>query len=171
MLDKTQLKIRKDAFIQVANIISAMQSYHFYKAVSTDQTRIKDAAVTLDLAVSIKTGIPLPSGRWGTPIALALEINDYISAEYLIDNAERLSLTTKTVSSNLGGANAWDLKNEYLFSQLTNEQEPLPKDVIQPEYYYRQYLKMFNMHALANKRLESKLAITEEDKNIFKLLP
>jgi hypothetical protein len=107
----TQLKIRKDAYLNAANLVRFMEDYGMEKE--------EEARKLLDLFASISDGLPLPSGRWGNAIALALEINNYVAAEYLINNAEELGLETNTVVSELGFKNPWGLREEYLFSQLT----------------------------------------------------
>ena len=108
-----QLKIRKSAFIDSAELVSHMNTY----AYSMNENDRK----LVDFLAEHSEGLPLPSGRWGNAIALALEVNNYIAAEYLIENAERLKLDTNTVVSELGGVNPWSLKDEYLYSQLTFE--------------------------------------------------
>ena len=78
------MKIRKSAFIKAATLVTYMNKYSYYM----DEKDRKN----LDVFARISEGLPLPSGRWGNAIALALEINNYVAAEYLIDNADRLEL-------------------------------------------------------------------------------
>ncbi len=154
-----QLKNQKYAFIDAAHIVNYMNKYSRYMG-ELDRT-------ILDFFIKCSSGLPLPSGRWGNAIALALEINDYIVAEYLINNSERLMLDTDTVVSELGGKNAWSLKDEYLFSQLTYEEEILPIREGETEEDYKKYVDYMNRIKLANERLEAKLSITSEDKKLL----
>lgn len=155
----TQLKIMRSAFITAANLVNYMNNYKYYM----DEKDRK----TLDVFTQISDGLPLPSGRWGNAIALALEVNNYIAAEYLIDNSDRLGLDTNTVVSELGGKNPWNLKDEYLFSQLTYEEDILPIRNGQTEENYKAYVNSITRNKLANKRLEEKLSIASKDKKIL----
>lgn len=152
-----QLKIRKSAFIDSVDLVSHMNKY----AYSMDEKERN----LVDFLAKYSEGLPLPSGRRGNAIALALEVNNYVAAEYLIENAERLNLDTNTVVSELGGANRWSLKDEYLYSQLTFDDSV---DVIRDkkERAYQQYVEFFDNNKEANKRLEKRLSVTDEDKKV-----
>ena len=152
----TQLKQRQSAFINAANLVTYMKKYSYYM----DEENKK----YLDFFTMFSEGLPLPSGRWGNAIALALEINNYVVAEYLIENADRLELDTNTVVSEFGGKNAWSLKDEYLYSQLTYEEEIMPIREGQTKENYQEYVDSITRNKLANERLEEKLSITSEDK-------
>lgn len=154
-----QLKIRRSAFIKAANLVTYMNNYRY----NMDEKDRK----TLDVFTQISDGLPLPSGRWGNAIALALEVNNYVAAEYLIDNSDRLELDTNTVVSELGGKNAWSLKDEYLFSQLTYEEVIMPISEGQTKDNYQEYVDSIIRNKFANERLEEKLSITSEDKKIL----
>ena len=154
-----QLKIRRSAFINAANLVTYMNKYRYYM----DEKDRK----TIDFFTLISEGLPLPSGRWGNAIALALEVNNYVAAEYLIENAHRLELDTNTVVSELGGKNPWSLKDEYLYSQLTYEEEIMPIREGQTKENYQEYVDSITRNKLANERLEEKLSITSEDKKIL----
>lgn len=154
-----QLKIRRSAFINAANLVTYMNKYRYYM----DE---KDRE-TLDIFTHISEGLPLPSGRWGNAIALSLEVNNYVAAEYLIENADRLELDADTVVSELGYNNAWSLKDEYLYSQLTYEEIIMPKREEQTDDDYQKYVDSIVRNKLANERLEKRLSITSEDKKVF----
>ena len=152
-----QLKNRKSAFLIAANLVTCMNRYSYYM-------NEKDREL-LDLFIKISQGLPLPSGRWGNAIALALEINNYVIAEYLIKNADRLGLSTDFVVSELGFKNPWNLKDEYLFSQLTYDEDETIKNYQNGDKTNK---KIILRNILANKRLEKELCITEEDKKRIK---
>lgn len=155
----SQLKIRKSAFINATNLVTYMNNYMY----NVDEKDIE----TLDFFAEFSEGVPLPSGRWGNAIALALEINNYVAAEYLIENADRLKLDTDTVVSELGGKSAWSLKDEYLYSQLTYEGTIIPKREGQADDDYQKFVNSIVRNKLANERLEKRLSITSEDKKIL----
>lgn len=157
-----RLKTQKNAYIGAAEMYMIMQGYKFHS--DDDNKRF-----SLEHYASFLQGLPLPSGRWGNVIALALEFNNYTSAEYLIDNAERLGLVTKTVVSEFGGHNAWSLKDEYLYSLLTFEEEITPKeDLPVTEEEYQEYVAVELRNKEACERLKEKLEVNQEDMNVIK---
>lgn len=154
-----QLKIRKTSFLRASSLITYMNKYSYYM-------EEKDREI-LDIFTEISDGLPLPSGRWGNAIALALEINNYIAAEYLIENADRLKLEKDFVVSELGGKNSWSLRDEYLFSQLIYEEEIMSKIEQDNEDGYKMYLEFALRNKAANERLEKRLSMTIEDKKVL----
>ncbi len=153
-----QMKIRKDAFIKSSLLVSNMNKYGIYR--DPKYTGI------IDFLLFIEEGLPLPTGRWGNAIALALEINNYIAAEYLIENAKRLKLNTDYVVSELGGRNKWTLKDEYLYSQLTYDDDINDME-IGIDFESNALAKYIRDNKEANERLEKLLGITDEDKEII----
>ena len=149
-------KVKKSAFIIAANLVTYMNKYRYFM----DEKDRK----TIDTFAEISEGLPLPSGRWRNAIALALEINNYVAAEYLINNSDRLGLNTNTVVSEFGGNNPWSLKDEYLYSQLTYEEEILSRRKDQTDKDYQEYVEYISRNKFANNRLENMLLITSEDK-------
>lgn len=156
-----QLKIRQRAFINATNLVTYMNKYSYDMSEKNRKT--------LDFFTEYSEGLPLPSGRWGNVIALALEVNNYAAAEYLIENAERLKLRTDFVVSELGFKNPWSLKDEYLYSLLTYDD----KIELKPDFYSDEEYKLYVENIIRNKeakdRLEKKLSITSEDKKVLSL--
>ena len=72
----------------------------------------------LDLAIEYSSGMPLPSGRWGNSLAVALEMRLYDGAKYIIENAEKFDIDLNRVSSDLGGDNPWSAEDVYKLSIL-----------------------------------------------------
>ena len=108
-----QLKLSKKSYMDACRLVSVMEKYS-YSLLESDEEQLR-------LYASISQGMPLPSGRWGNAIALALETNNYISANYLVEHSKELNLETDKVVSEFGGKNSWGLKDEFLFSLLTHE--------------------------------------------------
>lgn len=150
-----QLKAGKYAFMKASALVTCMTKY-------SDYLDEKDRN-NLDFFAQISEGLPLPSGRWGNAIALALEINNYVAAEYLIENSDRLGLDINTIVSEFGGKNPWSLKDEYLYSQLTNEVEIMPISDGQTKENYQEYVDSIIRNQLSNKRLGETLSITSEE--------
>ena len=149
------LKIRKTAFMNATNLINYMNKYLYYMK--------EEDLRAIETFAEFSDGLPLPSGRWGNAIALALEANNYLVAEYLIEHAEELKLQTNYIVSEYGYKNPWTLKDEYLFSQLTNDDTVRDKLDCQSFEEYNIYLQSVFRNKAANQRLEEKLCITQED--------
>lgn len=159
----TQLKLNKDAYMKVCHLVSSMEKYSYWLH--------EDDEKELRVYARLSQGMPLPSGRWGNAIALALETNDYISANYLIEHAEELDLETDSVVSEIGRKNPRELKDEFLFSLLTFEsldEDKISdmKNVLGTERTEK-IIEHNNRQLLAIKWLEEKLSITNEDKKII----
>lgn len=151
-----QLKLRKEAYLKAADLVEAMTEYAY--------TRTKNSRLLLELRAITSDGLPLPSGRWGNAIALALEINNYIAAEYLINNASALNLETETVVSELGNTNPWGIKDEYLFSLLTYDKDTRDQYPSESDEDYRKYLYYDFANLTSSKSIEARFNITKEDK-------
>ena len=156
-----QLKIRRNAFLNATNLVTYMNKYSYDMS-----EKYRNA---LDLFTEFSEGLPLPSGRWGNAIALALEINNYVAAEYLIENADRLKLKTDLVVSELGFENPWSLKDEYLFSLLTYDEEIASKTEQDSDEEYKKYVETILRNKNAKERLEKRLSITSKDKKVLSL--
>lgn len=156
-----QLKIRRNAFLNATNLVTYMNKYSY----DMDEKHRK----ALDLFTEFSEGLPLPSGRWGNAIALALEINNYVAAEYLIENADRLKLKTDFVVSELGFENPWSLKEEYLFSLLTYDEEIASKMDQDSDEEYKKYVENILRNKNAKERLEKILSIASKDKKVLSL--
>lgn len=152
-----QLENSRLAFSNAAKLIHYMEKYSFSLSVNANKH--------LDYYAKTSAGLPLPSGKWGNAIALALEFNNYEVAEYLIENAERFNLDTKSVASDFGGKNRCSLKDMYLFSRLSYDDKLLPNIVGLSKKDYKKYVEFFSRNREANKRLEDKLVVSEEDKS------
>ncbi len=159
-----QLKLSKRAYMKAVNLVKYMEKYS--ASLSYEDKEM------LDTLASLSDGMPLPSGRWGNAIALALEINDYVSAKYLIENAEKLNLETNRVVSEFGGKNPWGLKDEFLFSLLTFE--PLDDDLINEmkkncsDEQIQKAIEYDNRQLEAIGSLEKQLSITSEEKKMIR---
>lgn len=62
--------------------------------------------------------MPLPSGRWGNSLAVALEMQSYQGALLIIKNATALGIDLNAISSEYGGTNPWNAKEVFELSQL-----------------------------------------------------
>lgn len=82
-----------------------------------------------------KSGMPLPSGRWGNALAVALEMKFYQGALFMIENAEELEIDLDAVSSEYGGKNIWNAQQTFELSQLGFEMTKLADD----DEFYKDY--------------------------------
>ena len=65
------------------------------------------------LAILNFKGMPLPSGRYGNVLAVALEMQQYKGALFLMKNAKELEINLNVVSSKYGGENIWNVKQVF----------------------------------------------------------
>ena len=73
-------------------------------------------------------GMPLPSGRYGNSLAVALEMQQYQCADFMIKNAQELGIDLESVSSEYGGKNVWNAERTFEFSQLGSQMPKLDGD-------------------------------------------
>lgn len=72
-------------------------------------------------------GLPLPSGRYGSSLAVALEMHNYPSALLMIQHATEWDIDLERVSSELGGSDimsakeCFDLSLSYFENELDEE--------------------------------------------------
>lgn len=98
----------------------------------------EDAKTTEQLMIitrSVKVGMPLPSGRWGNALAVALEMQYYQGALLMIKNAEELEIDLEFVSSEYGGKNVWNAQQTYEISQLGFEKTKIADN----DEFYKEY--------------------------------
>lgn len=74
-----------------------------------------------------QTSMPLPSGRYGNSLAVALEMQEYKGALYMIQNADELGINLESVSS-VYGENVWSAQQTFEFSQVGFEMEKTTVD-------------------------------------------
>jgi len=151
-----QLRMQRDAFRRAAILTYSIIEY------SHNPSEI-NASALLCLS-NITKSIPLPSGRWGNVLALALELNEYIAAKLLFEERKQLELNTDLMVTDANGHNAWNLYDEYLFSQLTYNKKDISIDghihFIKDDYYEK--------NAKANEELAHLLHITDKDIDLVK---
>lgn len=102
----------RTAYSHFASLCGALNDYSFNQ---NDETTAQLKAITK----SIKVGMPLPSGRYGNSLAVALEMQLYQGALFMIKNADDLKIDLESVSSEHGGKNIWDAKQTFELSLLS----------------------------------------------------
>ena len=89
------MKVRQSAFLRYASITAAFNDYEY----NPDS----DMAKKLVLAwCTVKTGFVLPSGRWGTALAVALENHQFNVALYIVEHKDELNIDLQMISSSFG---------------------------------------------------------------------
>lgn len=111
----------KAAFANFANVYSALSSYN---SNPTDE----NAKILSMITANTTSGMPLPSGKWGTVLAVALEMNLYTSALFLIENSEVLGINLNSISSSFGGNNFLNAYDTFKLSATDFDFELLPED-------------------------------------------
>lgn len=84
---------------------------------------------------TIKVGMPLPSGRYGNSLAVALEMQLYQGALFMIKNADELEIDLESVSSEYGGRNVWNAQQTFELSQLGFENTKIDDN----DEFYKDY--------------------------------
>lgn len=75
-----------------------------------------------------KGGMPLPSSRYGNSLAVALEMQLYKGALFMIKNADDLEIDLESISSEYGMKNVWSAQQTFEFSQLGFEMTKIADD-------------------------------------------
>ena len=161
-----ELKQKKNLFLKTCHLVNALEKY------SRESTLENES--NLNIIAYNTDGLMLPNGRYGNPIALALGINDYISALYLIKNADGLNIDNEYISRTYSGKKQFALKDEYILSLATfkglkdpyleyvHENKGLNEFTDELEYVFKQIS--------ACEEIESRLDIKEADKKLIKEL-
>ena len=108
---KIAMEQSRTAFNNFSMLCTALKDYSYDK--SDEQAQKLKNIIKL-----IRVGMPLPSGRYGNALAVALEMQLYQGALLIIENAEELEIDLNHISSELGGKNAWGVKDTFLLSQV-----------------------------------------------------
>lgn len=82
----------------------------------------------IEMSNIVNNGMPLPSGRYGTALAVALEMQLYKGALFMIKNANELGIDLDSVSSEYGGKNVWSAQQTFEISQLGFEKTKVTDD-------------------------------------------
>lgn len=100
------MDMRKDSFANFSMLYSALCEY------SHEQNEQKLRGILR----FINVGMPLPSGRYGNALAVALEMQEYQGALLMIQNASELGIDLESISSELGGNERWGADKTFEFS-------------------------------------------------------
>lgn len=107
-------KQSRSAYVDFANLYSAIEKY--------ENNPNDQSTDLLKLYIMVcSNGMPLPSGRWGNQLAVALEMQKYIAALYMIENAEELGIDLEYVSSIFGGKDVWNVSQVFELSKQSFE--------------------------------------------------
>lgn len=126
---------KRQAYNLFADLVNSLKNF---STLESDRT----TEALLHIAKSIQTKMPLPSGRWGNALAVALEMQLYKGALVLLENAEALQMSPESVSSEYDGKNVWDAKQTLEFSERYFDKMKLEKD----DAYYKNYPAYIQSH-------------------------
>jgi len=105
MLNRAKQSTLKDAYANFAICYNSLMKY----AITPTEEATKELA---GIARIITDYMPLPSGRYGNILAIALEMGIYAPALFLIENSQELGI-------NLGLVSTYDNNRSYLSSYET----------------------------------------------------
>ncbi len=99
---------KKKAIIEMSSLIDALNKYN---------SGVIDKRSFLNIVNTYNNYYPLPSGKWGNKIALALELNYYIAAVSLLkdNNSEKCD----NIACDYDGSNPVNIDDVLLLSSLT----------------------------------------------------
>lgn len=120
-LNEYELKRRRLGYSSFSSLCTALSNFAYDKNEMT----------TEQLLATIKTireGMPLPSGRWGNSLAVALEMQSYQGALLIIKNAADLGIDLNAISSEYGGTNPWNAEEVFELSQIGFTTQKISED-------------------------------------------
>lgn len=137
------MEIRQAAFSRFAHLKILLDEYDF------DVTKENEKKL-INYLKTIHGGLPLPSGRWGSSLAVALEMHNYPSALLIIKNAADLNIDLEKVSSAEDGSNIMTSNECFEFSQSYFENE------VDEEFYseFPEHLEYIKRNITASEELK-----------------
>ena len=96
-----------DRFVAAANLVNI---YNLFEDDDNYADDLEDAVMTTS---HLGLSLPLPSGRVGNHVALALELGDFYTASYIMSNYDRLGLKTSAYASTLNDECEWTLRDHF----------------------------------------------------------
>ena len=110
-----------------------------------------DSKTTRQLELMVKTikvEMPLPSGRFGNSLAVALEMQCYEGALFMILHANELGIDLDEISCELGGRDVWNVEKTFELSQIGFETTKIEeKDESYKDYPWLRQSKNNNIAA------------------------
>lgn len=119
------LEISRDAYRNFSVLCHELNDY----AYDGDEEKLNT------LLKVINVGMPLPSGRYGNSLAVALEMQLYVGALFIIKHADELGIDLKSISSERGGKDPWNAFQVFELSQLGFSKDKVSYD----DEYYKDY--------------------------------
>lgn len=106
-----ELSSKRDSFLLGAEVYDIMLEH--------EEGNITDEELLEDLKLYAKVSVPLPTGRYGSILAAALESHKFIIAELLYDNAKKIGLNLDKTISPIDDTEVWSLGEEVAFADLS----------------------------------------------------
>lgn len=142
------MEARKHAYVNFNLLCDKLDYYGF------EQSEKNEADLFSVVSATCHEGFPLPSGRWGNALAVAMEMHMYVGALYLIQNAEQLEIDLDIVSSQYDGADCQNAQQVFELSKSYFDDQKIGED----DEVYREYPNDRQYH---NDNVDAFLAVTE----------
>ena len=149
----------KRKYLEAVYLTRALEKYEYHLSEGS-------AILKALIAAYNDNTLPLPSGRVGNAIALALELNDYYAAKKILLNAREYQLNTKEISFDIDGK-PLNIKDVYLSSLATFKDETREKSALETEGQYNLFMERVKRTNSANKYLNEMLC--NNDKKLTKV--
>lgn len=121
-MEMISMNERKKIYLDCAHLISAMENFECNQS---EKNKLK-----LDFFIMTLDKIMLPSGKWGNALSLALETHNFITANYIIENRERLFVSLDYVAFELdkvGAAIHFEDELDFVLSYYNAEKNEMQK--------------------------------------------
>ena len=149
------IRFKHNGYIKALNAALLIQKYEL----NPSEDILKELKVNIKYFSNYL--LTLPSGRYGDALALALELNSYVTAKKIIDNLDELSIDLNKCSCD-DNNNYMSAKEEYIYSQVTFD-EARNFRVGESIEQYEKYLDIYERTQQANKDLEKVFINSEDD--------
>lgn len=121
-MERISMNERKKMYLDCTYLISIMENF---ECDQSEKNKLK-----LDFSVMTSEKIMLPSGKWGTVLSLALETHHFITANYIIENREKLFVSLDYVACELdkvGAAIHFEDELDFALSYYNDEEDEMIK--------------------------------------------
>lgn len=125
----TNMQQNRNAFAYFSMLCNAIKNFSSNKNEKTIE-ELKGILTCIN-----GNNMPLPSGRYGNSLAVALEMQYYQGALFIIQHAEELGIDLSAVSFDSNGKDVWDAQQVFELSQLGFNTSKIASD----DDFYKDY--------------------------------
>lgn len=98
---------------QIARFVASANLVNIYNLFEENDAYADDLEDAVKETSHFGLSLPLPSGRVGNHVALALELGDFYTASFIMSNYDRLGLKHTAYASTLNDECEWTLRDHF----------------------------------------------------------